>query len=77
MSKRVIETVIHICTAPNDLFSLEYDDLTEEWKNYIENTNGLRCDGGGTPGHWCTKGRGDVTFHDSCCRWYSQEVKDE
>lgn len=44
------------CTAPLVIFTEpNYGDIPEAYRYVIDAQNGLPCDGGGVPGHWCRR----------------------
>lgn len=52
---RYISSIVYSCDAPDIVFSENWDEVPQEHKDLISDC-GLRCDGGGVPGHWCDEG---------------------
>ena len=50
------------CTAPNVLFTDNWESAPQETLETMNKQNGLPCDGGGRPGPWCTR-----------CHWGQEE----
>lgn len=40
------------CTAPDELFLPDWNDIPKEYQDQIEEY-GMPCEGGGVPGIWC------------------------
>lgn len=51
------------CVAPEEVFLEDYNLIPAALQAAIESTEGLPCDGGGVPGHWCAMG----------CPWHKTE----
>ena len=61
MTTRIV-TIKYECKAPSKVFG-EWEDIGEDLRAKIDESNGLNCDAGGIPGTWCVG-----------CHWYTRPV---
>ena len=50
---RRTSTWLYHCDAPDEVFAPTWEEIPEQFREMIDEMNGLRCDGGGVPGPWC------------------------
>lgn len=51
-----IKTVIFMeigCTAPDSVFTSDYNDIPQEYREKIEVSKGINCGGSGVVSPWC------------------------